>query len=447
MVDIGSCVTNVAQKALTAVSGAIMQGSGADSLLAQMSAKKAALEGAIASVVNMAEALPNLITELGALALNATVGQIAALAKRWGLSVEEVMSLLGNICGAPNMEGTPNGDGTYSVKMKASLAATPGGERPAGAEPAGETSSAELPPLYETTRAVYNAYQISLNETLAPAIDTLVYEKREGEIELGLSALKFRAASVGMDYKEYVNRYSNDITSDEQTVLSRMDKIDEERAGVDKLHSELVLAAAGLEKKIANEPGRDVEEIRRTYDRTIEVMTPSSGSADFVGRAKIVGNKICENEKVIRDFFQFGTQSGSTSVTGFPASPGSRITSYGYEKRGQKYFDTNSGNGIGIKDLKLSVGDFALSPDLRSLFEANGITHTQYVMIKLSNGAVLQGRWRDVTAKIHPETGKAMKGRVDIYSPAGPPSYDGISVVGFGILPANDQNLIASVRP
>lgn len=447
---VSSCVTNLGQKALASTIKSIMASSGASSLLSSISTKKTELQASISSLTEIAQALPSLINELGALALNPISSQVSALAERWGMTTSQVMSLLGNVCGAPNLEGSPNADGTYTVAMKASLAATPGGQKPVQLEPLGETSTAELPVVYVGAKSDYEIYKAQLGLILANPNDnsTLKIEKTENSIFSGLQSLKYRASSVGMDFNEYIKRYSSDVTSDEQGFLSRLNSADEERISNQKLRGELLLATAGFEKKLVAEPGRDASELRKIYDRTIESMIPIGvSSGDFVSRASTAGDKIQENEKVIRDYFQFGTQSGSASMTGFAASPGSRITSYGYERRGEAYFDTNSSNGIGIKDLRLAAGDFALSPDIRSDFESNGITHSQYVLIKLSNGTTIKGRWRDVTAKIHPQTGAPMRGRVDIYSPAGAPSYDGVSVVGFGILPADDKNLIASVRP
>jgi hypothetical protein len=113
-----------------------------------------------------------------------------------------------------------------------------------------------------------------------------------------------------------------------------------------------------------------------------------------------------------------------------PARPGTaaKITSYGYEKKGDKYWDSNSANGIGVQDIKLRPGDCALSRDLR---QNTGAKVGDTVSVHLSNGRVIFCRYADITADVY--KGKEITGRVDLYTPNGPPANDGQRVVGISL--------------
>jgi hypothetical protein len=96
-----------------------------------------------------------------------------------------------------------------------------------------------------------------------------------------------------------------------------------------------------------------------------------------------------------------------------------KITKYGYEKPGDKDYDTNSARGIGAADNQLTPGEsVALSPDLE---RSTGAKIGDKVVVTLANGEKMVKRFDD-------RTSKRLKGRVDIYSPDGNQPLDGLRV-------------------
>lgn len=129
-------------------------------------------------------------------------------------------------------------------------------------------------------------------------------------------------------------------------------------------------------------------------------------------------------------------RSGQRPVAG---SAGDRITSYGYP--GDPTPDSNSSAGIGAwvnsdeaariragenTPNKLRKNDFAVSPDVEKRFRDAGISEGDQVVLQLSDGTSITGRWMDRTAEEW--KGKKLTGRFDLYSPDGPSPLDGKSV-------------------
>lgn len=156
---------------------------------------------------------------------------------------------------------------------------------------------------------------------------------------------------------------------------------------------------------------------RADVDRVVEEAT-ASGIAKK--NASEMGNK--------KGWFDFLNSKKAEAVkppswmNNPQASTGSdqgKITKYGYEKPGDKYYDTNSARGIGAADNKLTPGEsVALSPDLE---KSTGAKIGDKVVVTLSNGERMVKRFDD-------RTSKRLKGRVDIYSPDGNQPLDGVRV-------------------
>lgn len=122
------------------------------------------------------------------------------------------------------------------------------------------------------------------------------------------------------------------------------------------------------------------------------------------------------------------------------------VTSYGYAS--DETPDSYSAAGIGAftteadakgdrsAPTRLRDGDVAVSPDVRSAFEAANVKPRDAVMVQLANGEVRRVRWMDVTAsdadiaagKIK-RVSKPLRGRFDFYSAGGKHSLDGMKVV------------------
>jgi hypothetical protein len=143
---------------------------------------------------------------------------------------------------------------------------------------------------------------------------------------------------------------------------------------------------------------------RAEADKVIEEATAA-------GRAKQAAGEL-GNQKGWFDFLKSRKKDE-------PVSPAGKITKYGYEKPGEKDYDSNSARGIGAADNQLTPGEsVALSPDLE---KATGAKIGDKVMVTLSNGEKMVKRFDD-------RTSSRLKGRVDIYSPDGNQPLDGVKV-------------------
>ena len=143
---------------------------------------------------------------------------------------------------------------------------------------------------------------------------------------------------------------------------------------------------------------------RAEADKVIEEATAA-------GRAKQAAGEI-GNQKGWFDFLKSRKKDE-------PVSPAGKITKYGYEKPGEKDYDSNSARGIGAADNQLTPGEsVALSPDLE---KSTGAKIGDKVVVTLSNGEKMVKRFDD-------RTRSRLKGRVDIYSPDGNQPLDGVRV-------------------
>jgi hypothetical protein len=143
---------------------------------------------------------------------------------------------------------------------------------------------------------------------------------------------------------------------------------------------------------------------RAEADKVIEEATAA-------GRAKQAAGEL-GNQKGWFDFLKSRKKDEPAPVSG-------KITKYGYEKPGEKDYDSNSARGIGAADNQLTPGEsVALSPDLE---KSTGAKIGDKVVVTLSNGEKMVKRFDD-------RTSKRLKGRVDIYSPDGNQPLDGVKV-------------------
>jgi hypothetical protein len=103
------------------------------------------------------------------------------------------------------------------------------------------------------------------------------------------------------------------------------------------------------------------------------------------------------------------------------------VTTYGY--KGDSTPDTDSSNGIGAWDNKLSLSSIAVSRDIEAQFRAAGIKPKGKVLLVLDNGETLIKTWDDRTARAF--NGKPLTGRFDFYCPSGKNPLEGIGVLSF----------------
>ena len=172
-----------------------------------------------------------------------------------------------------------------------------------------------------------------------------------------------------------------------------------------------------------------------------QVAMFDEGVTEF-NKKEVITNRIpfnIENGVVLDP--QANTQSGTQNV--FREKP--RGTIYGFEKKGDATFDTNSSFGIGANasakemaeikagktnDAKLVANkDFALSPDLEEQARAAGFNLRDTMTMTMEDGSTHTGRWMDRTAKEF--QGKTLSGRVDVYSPNGDSPVKDKVFVGF----------------
>lgn len=120
---------------------------------------------------------------------------------------------------------------------------------------------------------------------------------------------------------------------------------------------------------------------------------------------------------------------------------GNRITSFGYAS--DEWADSQSAKGVGAftipgdEETKLKPNDFAVSPDGEKKLVEAGVKPRDKVRLKLSNGQTVEGRWMDRTANDSQAARlglKPLRGRWDLYSPAGKHDFDGVTVLGFETL-------------
>lgn len=128
-------------------------------------------------------------------------------------------------------------------------------------------------------------------------------------------------------------------------------------------------------------------------------------------------------------------ESGSVLPTRLNKLPGgARTTAFGYASDPTP--DSNSSKGIGAftteKDAqaaktaptRLKAGDIAVSPDIEKNLRELGVKPMDTITVQLADGTTKRGRWMDRTAD-------HLTGRIDFYSPDGPPKNDGTKVVGW----------------
>jgi hypothetical protein len=104
-----------------------------------------------------------------------------------------------------------------------------------------------------------------------------------------------------------------------------------------------------------------------------------------------------------------------------------KVTSYGYKS--DPTSDTNSANGIGSYDNRLTKDSIAISPDI----ESEGVKMGDKVELTLADGSTVTKQVDDRTAKTY--KGKPLKGRFDFYSPEGVHPQDGQKVVSYRVVP------------
>jgi hypothetical protein len=249
-------------------------------------------------------------------------------------------------------------------------------------------------------------------------------------------------ATEAMDVRKYINENVPSIYRD--AIGKALDsKINEMASNGGKLKPESELIQYGTQRlKIARDGGvfgtfnpdaalkedstgklakQNIEILKQMED--VELTLRNSGAktraeadkvieeATAAGRAKQAAGEI-GNQKGWFDFLKSRKKDE-------PVSPAGKITKYGYEKPGEKDYDSNSARGIGAEDNQLTPGEsIALSPDLE---KSTGAKIGDKVVVTLSNGEKMVKRFDD-------RTSKRLKGRVDIYSPDGNQPLDGVRV-------------------
>jgi hypothetical protein len=170
---------------------------------------------------------------------------------------------------------------------------------------------------------------------------------------------------------------------------------------------------------------------RADVDRVVEEAT-ASGIAKK--NASEIGNK--------KGWFDFLNSKKAEAVkppswmNEPKASTGSdqgKITKYGYEKPGDKDYDSKSARGIGAEDNQLTPGEsVALSPDLEKSTGAKiGDKVAITIIDKDGNPQRLVKNFDDRTMQDKQaikKFGQPLRGRVDIYSPDGNQPLDGVRV-------------------
>jgi hypothetical protein len=168
---------------------------------------------------------------------------------------------------------------------------------------------------------------------------------------------------------------------------------------------------ADLMQKIMAESPKTRQDIDELIGKTVTPVEALRGGASLIGKPPEKPSWL--NHPI--DRWNYKPPQASNDA----GESAGKITKYGYEKPGDKDYDTNSARGIGAADNKLTPGEsVALSPDLE---KSTGAKIGDKVVVTLSNGEKMVKRFDD-------RTSKRLKGRVDIYSPDGNQPLDGVRV-------------------
>jgi hypothetical protein len=168
---------------------------------------------------------------------------------------------------------------------------------------------------------------------------------------------------------------------------------------------------ADLMQKIMAESPKTRQDIDELIGKTVTPVEALRGGASLIGKPPEKPSWL--NHPIDRWNYKPPQASNDTGESA------GKITKYGYEKPGEKDYDSNSARGIGAADNKLTPGEsVALSPDLE---KSTGAKIGDKVVVTLSNGEKMVKRFDD-------RTSKRLKGRVDIYSPDGNQPLDGVKV-------------------
>ncbi|WP_038164747.1 hypothetical protein [Verrucomicrobium sp. BvORR106] len=228
---------------------------------------------------------------------------------------------------------------------------------------------------------------------------------------------------------------------------TRLDKIAAGKAGLSSWAYDLFARAA-----TSNEDGEfaDPEKAREAVMDVAEVISGlNDWAAEEVRKNKGVFPRreeiILKQGELVNKALQGVAARGKTASVDVRSSH--RITSYGYPSDIWKDSASLAGIGAFVPDAeeakirrgeespyKLRESDFAVSPDVEKQLRKAGVSPGETVKLKLSDGSTVSGRWMDrtVTDRQAPKQGLSpLRGRWDLYSPAGPNAKDGVGVIGF----------------
>jgi hypothetical protein len=120
-----------------------------------------------------------------------------------------------------------------------------------------------------------------------------------------------------------------------------------------------------------------------------------------------------------RDYWNAEPTPAATTAPSQAAVPGmipvdAVASTYGYEKKGEAYFDTKSSKGIGDHDNKLhAMHSVGFSPEIKAAVKAAGIPKGGWMNIHF------EGMDQPVMVRNDDTTDKSISKRVDFYQPAG----------------------------
>jgi hypothetical protein len=249
---------------------------------------------------------------------------------------------------------------------------------------------------------VPSIYRDAINKALDSKINEMAGNGGKLKPETELIQYGTQRLSVARDGGVFGKFYSDEAVKKDQTgksakanidIMKQMEDVEltlrnsgaKTRAEVDKVVEEAT--AAGRAKQAAGDLGN------------------KKGWDDFINSRRQEADKR-------PDWLKEGQSSTDSGTAG-------KITKYGYEKKGERYYDSNSARGIGAEDNQLVPGEsVALSPDLE---KSTGAKIGDKVVVTLANGEKMVKRFDD-------RTSKRLKGRVDIYSPDGNEPLDGVQV-------------------